>query len=147
MRDRSKPFSKLPREQEAIRAKCFHPSGVFIPFANEELNQSIPERFETIVALYPDRVAFSDGQQRITYAELNRKANQIARAILTRRSREPEAVILVFQPGLEIIAAILGTLKAGKYYIVLDASQPEERLRRIVGSSRPGVIITNYAQE
>jgi hypothetical protein len=40
--------SKSPPEQEAIRAKCFHPSGIFVDFAKEEIEQSIPERFEKI---------------------------------------------------------------------------------------------------
>ncbi|HEY7165359.1 MAG TPA: hypothetical protein VIB79_12405, partial [Candidatus Binatia bacterium] len=40
---------KLPPEQLAIRAKCFHPSGRFEEFTKEEVEQSIPERFEKIV--------------------------------------------------------------------------------------------------
>ena len=36
----------LPQEQEAIRAKCFHPTGTFIEFKKEEIEQSIPDRFE-----------------------------------------------------------------------------------------------------
>jgi len=47
----------LPPEQLAIRAKCFHPSGIFIEFKKEEVEQSIPERFERIVRKHPDRLA------------------------------------------------------------------------------------------
>jgi len=50
MSDPSAYPTQLPPEQEAIRAKCFHPSGAFVEFANEEVEQSIPERFEKIVA-------------------------------------------------------------------------------------------------
>jgi hypothetical protein len=39
------PERTLPPIQEAIRTKCFHPSGVFAQFAREEIEQSIPERF------------------------------------------------------------------------------------------------------
>jgi hypothetical protein len=43
----------LRPEQEAIRSKCFHPSGTFVEFPKEEIEQSIPGRFEKIVELYP----------------------------------------------------------------------------------------------
>jgi hypothetical protein len=48
----SDPFSypaQLPTEQQAIRAKCFHPAGTFIEFPREEIEQSIAERFGKIV--------------------------------------------------------------------------------------------------
>jgi hypothetical protein len=48
MSDYLSPASNLPPEQEAIRAKCFHPSGTFIEFPKEEIEQSIPERFERL---------------------------------------------------------------------------------------------------
>ena len=49
--------TKLPPEQLAIRAKCFHPSGRFEEFTKKEVEQSIPERFEKIVKRYPDPIA------------------------------------------------------------------------------------------
>lgn len=42
---------KFPPEQEAIQAKCFHPSGTFVEFPTEEVEQSIPERFEKLLSL------------------------------------------------------------------------------------------------
>jgi hypothetical protein len=44
------PGSRLPPEQEAIRAKCFYPTGKFGEFPKEEVEQSIPERFEKMAA-------------------------------------------------------------------------------------------------
>ena len=41
---------KLPPEQEAVRAKCFHSSGTFVEFRKQEIEQSISERFENTVA-------------------------------------------------------------------------------------------------
>ena len=46
-----------PPEQQAIRAKCFHPTGTFIEFEKEEIEQSIPDRFEEQVSKYPNRLA------------------------------------------------------------------------------------------
>ena len=55
MSDSSQYPMRLPAEQEVIRARCFHPSGNFVEFPKEEVEQSIPERFEQQVAKYPDR--------------------------------------------------------------------------------------------
>src|SRR6185369_338002 len=55
--DMSERGSNLPPQQEAIRAKCFHPSGTFIEFPRDEIAQSIPERFEGIARKYPSRIA------------------------------------------------------------------------------------------
>ena len=49
MSDFSQRVTNLPPEQEAIRAKCFHPTGKFVEFTKTEVEQSIPERFEKIV--------------------------------------------------------------------------------------------------
>ena len=49
--------SSIPKEQSRIREKCFHPSGAFEEFKKEDIDQSIPGRFEQQVQLYPDRLA------------------------------------------------------------------------------------------
>ena len=74
--------SGVPPEQQAIRDKCFHPTGTFIEFKKEEVEQSIPERFEQQVSRYPDRLAVKTRSQQLTYQELNHTANRIAHAIL-----------------------------------------------------------------
>ena len=57
MSDLCRTFPNLPPEQQAIWAKCFHPSGNFVEFRKEEIEQSIPDRFERQVRKYPDRIA------------------------------------------------------------------------------------------
>jgi hypothetical protein len=52
MSDPSVHPAQPPPEQQAIRAKCFHPTGTFIEFAKEEIEQSIPARFEKMVCLF-----------------------------------------------------------------------------------------------
>ena len=53
----SNAISDLPPEQRAIRDKCFHPTGRFVEFKKEEIEQSIPVRFEKMVRKYPDHLA------------------------------------------------------------------------------------------
>ena len=59
MSDSPKHGFKLPPDQQAIRDQCFHPSGTFVEFPREEVEQSIPERFEKLGAKsssYEDRL-------------------------------------------------------------------------------------------
>ena len=76
---------KVPPEQQAIRAKCFHPTGDFIELQPEEIEQSVAQRFEKIVGRYPDRLALKTSTCELTYRQLNGAANRVARAILAMR--------------------------------------------------------------
>jgi amino acid adenylation domain-containing protein len=135
--------TKLPPEQEAIRAKCFHPSGSFIEFKNEEIEQSIPERFEKIVRTYPDRVAVKTENHTLTYDALNRVANRIARAILEHLGDGEEPVALLFEHGAFLIAAILAILKAGKIYMSLDPADPDARTASMLEDSQAKLLLTD----
>ena len=104
---------QLPSEQQAIRDRCFHPSGTFVEFPKEEIEQSIPARFEKIARKYPDRLAIKIGDRELTYDELNKAANRIAWAIFERCGEKTESIALLFDHGIEVVCAILGALKAG----------------------------------
>ena len=135
--------TKLPLEQELIRAKCFHPTGTFVEFKQEEIEQSIPERFEKIVRRYPERIAVKTHHHTLTYDELNKAANRIARAILARVGEGEEPVALLLEHGAFIIAAILGILKAGKIYVSLDPALPHTRAARMLEDSQAKLLLTD----
>ena len=63
---------ELPPAQQAIRDKCFHPSGTFVEFPIEDVETSIPMRFDKIVWLYGDHLAVKTGERSLTYDDLNR---------------------------------------------------------------------------
>ena len=63
---------KLPAQQQAIRDNCFHPSGAVVEFPIEEVEQSIADRFEKIVRMYPERVAIKMKDRSLTYESLNK---------------------------------------------------------------------------
>jgi non-ribosomal peptide synthetase component F len=81
MSEASPTLLNLPLGQQGILDKSFHPSGTFVEFPIEETEQSIPQRFENIVALYPSCPAVKANGQCLTYDELNRFANRIAHAL------------------------------------------------------------------
>ena len=133
----------LPPEQEAIRAKCFHPSAKFVEFPAEDVETSIPERFEKIVRLYPDHFAVKRKEQTVTYDALNRAANRLARRILTQQQPKQEPVALFLEPGISLIVASLGVLKAGKISVFVNPLAPRDRIEHILTDSQASILITD----
>jgi len=119
------------------------PTNSFIEFKKAEIEQSIPDRFEKIVCMYPERVAIKTENHVLTYAELNAAANRVARAILAQRGRGSEPVALLLERGAPMIAGILGVLKAGKIYVPLDPASPPSRLTFMLADSQAGLIVSD----
>jgi amino acid adenylation domain-containing protein len=136
-------ITSLPAEQQAIRAKCFHSTGKFVEFPKEEVEQSIPERFEKMVRKHGERLAVRTDNYALTYDELNRLANRVARAILAESHDNQRPVALLLENDAPMIAAILGALKAGKIYVPLDPLLPDRRAAYIMDDSQAGLIVTN----
>ena len=96
-----------PPEQQAIRAKCFHPTGTFTEFKIEAVERSIPTRFEEQVRRYPNRLAVKSEGQELTYHQLNRAANRLAQTILAERGEGSEPVAALFEHGVQMVVALL----------------------------------------
>jgi amino acid adenylation domain-containing protein len=133
----------IPKAQQVIRAKCFHPTGRFVPFTMEAIEQSIPARFEQQVRRHANRLAVKTRDQALTYAELNEAANRLAHAILARRGEGQEPIALLFAKGVPLIVAILGVLKAGKIYMPVDPSLPRGRMTYMLDESQTGLIVAD----
>ena len=97
----------LPPEQQAIRDKCFHPTGTFIEYKQEEVEQSIPARFEEQVRKYPQRIAVKTESHELTYDELNKAANRVAQTILAERGEGLDPVPALFDLEVHMVAVIL----------------------------------------
>src|SRR5262249_261401 len=77
--------TQLPPEQQAMQPECFHSVETYTELERKTVDNSIPARFERIVQLYPDCLAVKDKDRSLTYDQLNRTANRIARAIIENR--------------------------------------------------------------
>jgi amino acid adenylation domain-containing protein len=143
MKDHTMPLSRFPPEQEAVRAKSFHPAGTFEPFPREDLETSIPDRFERMSRRYPKQIAVKAGTQAVTYSELNSTANRIARTILARRGRQAEPIGVLFNNSALMAAAMLGVLKAGKFFVLLDPLIPSARRAFILENSQTELVLTD----
>jgi amino acid adenylation domain-containing protein len=143
MGDSSKIIVERPPEQEAIKDKCVHPTGSFVEFSKEEVEQSIPDRFEKIVRQYPDRIAVKTRDEVVTYSELNAMANRLARAILGRRNTSAEPVGILADQSVPLMAAMLGVLKAGKFFVLLDPLFPQSRLTAMLSDSQAELLVAD----
>jgi amino acid adenylation domain-containing protein len=143
MRDLARLSTNLPPAQQAIRAKCFHPSGAFIAFPQEELEQSLADRFEKIVRLYPHRLAVKTRSHVLTYAALNHAVNRLAHAILAQQGAGEQPVAVLLEHGVAVITALLALWKTGKIYVPLDPTLPHARTNAILEDTRPGLLVTN----
>jgi non-ribosomal peptide synthetase component F len=110
---------------------------------NDREPHCLHELFEAQVARTPDKVAIIFGRERVSYRELDHRANRLARHL--RKSgvgpEVPVAVCLERTPDL--VVSLLAVLKAGGAYLPLDPRYPRERLRYMLEDSSPAAIITS----
>jgi amino acid adenylation domain-containing protein len=103
---------------------------------------SLHERFERQVERTPQAVALIFEGQRLTYAELNARANRLAHRLRELGVRADQLVGLRVERGLEMVVGILAILKAGGAYVPLDPAYPKERIAFMLEDSRVGVVLT-----
>lgn len=108
-------------------------------------DKCLHQLFEAQVARTPDAVAVICEDQRLTYRELNRRANQLAH-YLRGRGVGPEVLVgLCMERSLAMVTALLGILKAGGAYVPLDPSYPEARLAFMLADSGVSILLTMQA--
>lgn len=115
----------------------------FVRFPKEDIDQTIPSRFEHIAACEPSRIAVKTNEQTVSYNNLNKRANRIAHAILSKSGNENDPVAVVVENDAATIAAILGVLKAGKIYVPLDVSYSPAWVKYILNDTNCTIIVSN----
>ena len=105
----------------------------------------VHRRFEAQARLRPDAIALVTDDLRVGYADLNRRANRIAHGLLALGVRPDDRVALCVARGVDMVAAILGILKAGAGYVPLDPSAPAQRLSFMLDDCTPRALLTQSA--
>jgi amino acid adenylation domain-containing protein len=124
-------------------SRCQGPDNPYEVFEPAEIEQSIGARFEAQAAKRPSAIAIKDGERTLTYGELNAAANRVARALIAAAPADGDGVVLLFDDPALAIGAMLGVLKAGRFYVPLNPAHPPARLAAIFENSRAGAIITS----
>lgn len=105
--------------------------------------ETILSKFEEQVNKYPDAIALKFEDKTVTYAELDKKATQIAWA-LQNKGVHPESLVSVYlEPSLEVIYSIIGIVKAGCGYVPIDVHYPADRIEYILKDSRSSILLTS----
>jgi len=99
------------------------------------------ELFEEQVRWNPDAIAVVYEWQSLTYAELNGKANQLARYLRDKGVGPDQLVGICVERSLEMVVGLLGILKAGGAYVPLDSAHPPERLAYMLRDASPKVLL------
>jgi amino acid adenylation domain-containing protein len=105
-------------------------------------DKSLVDLFEDQVKKSPTNIAVTFENQKLTYRELNRKANQLAHHLIDLGIGANVLVGICVERSLEMIVGILGILKAGGAYVPLDPTYPQERLAFMLEDSQVSVLLT-----
>ncbi|NEO73603.1 amino acid adenylation domain-containing protein, partial [Moorena sp. SIO3H5] len=108
-------------------------------------DKCIHQLFEEQVEKTPDAVAVVFEEQKLTYSQLNRKANQLAH-YLQKLGVAPETLVgICVERSVEIVVGLLAILKAGGAYVPLDPNYPSERLAYMLADAGVSVLVTQQS--
>ncbi|QWF84113.1 non-ribosomal peptide synthetase [Amycolatopsis sp. CA-230715] len=124
----------LPAEREQLRA--WNDTAAEVPLA------IMPEMFEAQAQRDPEAIAVACDGVELSYADLNTRANQLAR-LLIDHGVGPESIVAVLTPRTPVLlVTLLAVQKAGGAYLPLDPGYPEDRLGHILGAAGPALMVT-----
>ncbi|WP_082248787.1 non-ribosomal peptide synthetase, partial [Burkholderia pseudomallei] len=135
------PVGMLPLLDEAERKQV-----VYEWNATERdypIEQCIHQLFEAQVDRKPEAIALTFDGRRLSYAELNARANRLAHYLQERGVGPDRLVALCAERGIEMVVGLLAILKAGGAYVPLDPSHPPERLRRMLDDTNPVAVLVD----
>jgi amino acid adenylation domain-containing protein len=128
-----------PSEREQI---LYEWNDTAVEFSEGKLGMGVQELFEMEAERRPEAVAVEFEGQRLSYGELEARANQLASYLRERGVGSDRLVGILMERSLEMVVALYGVLKAGGAYVPLDPSFPRERLDYMVKDSGMAVLIT-----
>ncbi|MFJ4978448.1 amino acid adenylation domain-containing protein [Streptomyces coeruleorubidus] len=98
--------------------------------------------FEEHAARTPHAVAVVDGDEEVTYAELNARANRLARLLIDRGAGPEDLVAVALPRSATMVVAALAVLKAGAGYLPVDSAYPADRIAYMLEDARPAAVLT-----
>lgn len=105
--------------------------------------KNVLEFLESTTKKYPDKVGFTDIDRESTFGEVTAHAKSIATYLSQYGSKR--AVAVVIDKSVNCIDAMMGTLYAGDYYIVVDVHSPKDRIENIISTLDEPLIIADSA--
>jgi len=150
-------LARLVRLWEAVVADPYQPIGrieILSPHERRQLlldyndtaqdfpPETLPGLFETQVRRSPANTALVFEYTTLTYAQLNARANRLARLLIDRGVGPEVFVALAVGPSVEMVVAVLAVLKAGGAYLPIDSGYPAARIGFMLDDAHPACLIT-----
>jgi amino acid adenylation domain-containing protein/non-ribosomal peptide synthase protein (TIGR01720 family) len=107
------------------------------------VNQTLHQLFEEQVKQTPGKIAASFGDTRLTYQDLNQKANQLARCLQNLGLQQGDFVGILKERDTNFLVAILAVLKSGGVYIPIDSTYPPNRIQYMLSNSEVRILLTD----
>lgn len=104
----------------------------------------IQQLFEEQAAKHPDHIALISGAHTMTYGELNRRSNQLARFLRRQGLKPNETVGLFAERSMDMVIGLFGILKAGGAFVPIDPDYPEDRIRYMLDNSQVRILLTQH---
>ena len=136
-----RPISKLAMLTEGERSQVlvrWNRQGEPLP-----VRESVKELFEEQAARRPDADAVVLGSERLTFGELNRRANQVAWKLRGQGVGPGTLVGVAMDKSPALVAAVLGVIKSGAAYVPLDPNYPADRLEFMIEDAAPALLLTD----
>ncbi|MEL7002145.1 MAG: amino acid adenylation domain-containing protein, partial [Bacteroidota bacterium] len=104
--------------------------------------KSIPLLFQEHVNLQGNKEAINFNGESISYQELDEFSNRIANFLLSQQTEIEDRVVIILDNSIELVASILGVLKAGGCYVCVDPKFPQKRIEFIINDTAPKTVIS-----
>ncbi|MBE6048575.1 MAG: amino acid adenylation domain-containing protein, partial [Clostridium sp.] len=104
---------------------------------------TVMDLFEENIAKNPDNIAVEFEDEKVTYLELNEKANELARKILNLGTKKGDFIAVMTQKSINTIIAICAIVKSGCAYVPIDTSYPLERIDYMIHDSKPKAVLSD----
>jgi nonribosomal peptide synthetase DhbF len=124
-----------PRERDQILVQ-WNNSARKAPLA------TLPELFQRQAARTPAATAVAYGQESMSYAELNERANQLARYLVSLGAGPERLVAVAMDRSAELVVAVLAVLKSGAAYLPVDPGYPADRIEFMLAEAGPVAVLT-----
>ncbi len=111
-------------------------------FAEYPVDMTLHALFETQVVSAPHHVAIVHGDRQLTYGELDARANQLARQLVSHGVKPGAIVGILVEPSPEMIIGLLGILKAGGAYMPIDPTYPIARIRFMLEDAASPLLLS-----
>jgi len=127
-------------DQDAVQQLMLEFNDTIRPYSKEKTIHSL---FEEQVLKSPDAIALCRHQLSMTYGELNRKANSLARCLISRGVKSGDNVALMVARSFDMVAGMLAIMKTGAAYVPIDPDYPVDRQEYILENSAVGLLIAD----